>query len=83
MQSNTIFKSLPEALLFTKKNHLVSLFYKKEIPFRRPFQLLLYALLYIRPIAYNCTIFLCFLDVGNIDDHCRGPSIKEKGHLAG
>ena len=29
------------------------------------------------------TIFLCSLDVRNIDDQCRGPSIKEKDHLAG
>ena len=25
-------------------------------------------------IVHNCTIFLCSLDVGNIDDQCRGPS---------
>ena len=31
----------------------------------------------------NCTIFLCSLDVRNIDDQCRGPSIKEKDHLVG
>ena len=30
-----------------------------------------------------CTINLHSQDVGNIDDQCRGPSIKEKGHLAG
>ena len=23
------------------------------------------------------------LDVGNIDDRCRGPSIKEKDHIVG
>ena len=34
-------------------------------------------------IVHNCTIILFSLDVGNIDDQCRGPSIKEKGHLAG
>ena len=34
-------------------------------------------------LAHNCTIFLCSLDVANIDDHCRIPSIKEKYHLAG
>ena len=28
--------------------------------------------------VHNCTIFLCSLDVGNIDDQSRGPSIKEK-----
>ena len=27
-----------------------------------------------------CTIFLCSLNVGNIDDHCRSPSIKEMGN---
>ena len=30
-----------------------------------------------------CTLFLCSLDVGNIDDQRRGPSIKEKDHIAG
>ena len=34
-------------------------------------------------LANNCTILLCSLDVGNIDDQCRGPSVKEKDHLAG
>ena len=34
-------------------------------------------------MGYNCTIFLCSLDVGNIDDQCRGPSIKGKDVLAG
>ena len=34
-------------------------------------------------IVHNCTIFLCSLDVRDIDDQCRGPSTKEKGHLAG
>ena len=33
-------------------------------------------------LAYNCTIFLCSLDVRNIDDQCRGPSIKEKDQPA-
>ena len=33
-------------------------------------------------LAHSCTIFLCPLDVGNIDDWCRCPSIKEKDHLA-
>ena len=28
-------------------------------------------------LVHNCTIFLCSLDVGNIDDQCRGPSIRE------
>ena len=28
--------------------------------------------------VHNRTIFLCSLDVGNIDDQSRGPSIKEK-----
>ena len=32
--------------------------------------------------ANNGTIFLYSQDVGNIDDQCRGPSIKKKGHLA-
>ena len=27
------------------------------------------------------TLFLCSLDDGNIDDQCRGPSIKENDHL--
>ena len=36
-----------------------------------------------RFLLHNCTIFLCSLDVGNIDDQCRVPSIKEKDHLAG
>ena len=26
------------------------------------------------------TTFLCSLNVGNIDDHCRSPSIKEMGN---
>ena len=34
-------------------------------------------------LVHNCTIFLCSLDVRNIDDQCRGPSIKEKDHLVG
>ena len=34
-------------------------------------------------LVHNCTLFLCSLDVGNIDDQCRGPSKKEKDHLAG
>ena len=35
-------------------------------------------------IVHNCTIFLCSLCFGNIDDHdqCRGPSIMEKDYLA-
>ena len=40
----------------------------------------------IHPLVHNCTIFLCSLDVRNIDDisdQCRGPSIKEKDHLVG
>ena len=38
---------------------------------------------YLGIIVQNCTIFLCSLDVGHIDDQCRGPSIKGKDHLAG
>ena len=34
-------------------------------------------------VVHNCTIFLCSLDVRNIDDQCRGPNIKEKDHIAG
>ena len=34
-------------------------------------------------VVHNCTTFLCSLDVGNIDDQCRGPIIKEKDHRAG
>ena len=34
-------------------------------------------------LANSCTIFLCSLDVRNTDDQCRGPSVKEKDHLAG
>ena len=34
-------------------------------------------------LVHNCTIFLCHVDVGNIDDQCRCPGIKEKDHLAG
>ena len=34
-----------------------------------------------RSLVHNCTIFFCSLDVRN--DQCRGPSIKEKDHLAG
>ena len=33
--------------------------------------------------VYICTVYMCSLDVGNIDDQCRGPSVKEKDHLAG
>ena len=33
-------------------------------------------------LVHKRTIFLCSLDVGNIDDQCRGPSIKERYHLA-
>ena len=33
--------------------------------------------------VHNCTIFLYSLDVGNLDDQCRGLIIKEKHHLAG
>ena len=36
-----------------------------------------------RFLLLNCTIFFCSLDIGNIDDQCRGPSIKEKDHLVG
>ena len=36
-----------------------------------------------RFLIHNCTIFLCSLDVGNIDDQFRGPSIKEEDHLVG
>ena len=32
-------------------------------------------------LVHNCTISLCSLDVRNIDDQCKGPSITEKGHL--
>ena len=34
-------------------------------------------------LVHNCTIFLCSLDVRNIDDQCRGPNVKEKDHLVG
>ena len=34
-------------------------------------------------LVHNCTIFLCSLDVRNIDDQCRGPNVKEKDHLDG
>ena len=34
-------------------------------------------------VEHNCTLFLCSLDVRNIGDQCRVPSIKEKDHLAG
>ena len=34
-------------------------------------------------VIHNCTIFLCSLDVRNIDDQCRGPNIKEKIILLG
>ena len=34
-------------------------------------------------VVHNCTIFLLPLDVRNIDDQCKGPSIKEKDHLVG
>ena len=40
-------------------------------------------------VVHNCTIFLCSLDVRNIDvdididDQCRGPSVKEIDHLVG
>ena len=36
-----------------------------------------------RNFLVNCLLFLCSLDVGNIDDQCRGTIIKEKDHLAG
>ena len=29
-------------------------------------------------LVHNFTIFGSYLDVGNIDDQCRGPSVKEK-----
>ena len=32
--------------------------------------------------VHKYTLFLCSLDVGNIDDQCRGSSIKERDHLA-
>ena len=35
------------------------------------------------PLVHNCTIFLCSLDVGNIDDQSRGPSVKERDCLPG
>ena len=28
-------------------------------------------------LVHNCTLFLCSLDVENIDDQCKGSSIKE------
>ena len=34
-------------------------------------------------VEHNCTLFLCSLDVRNIGDQCRVPSIREKDHLAG
>ena len=34
-------------------------------------------------VVHNFTIFLCSLDVRNIDDQSRGPSIKEKDDLVG
>ena len=34
-------------------------------------------------VVHNCTIFLCSLDVRNIDGQCRGPNVKEKDHLDG
>ena len=34
-------------------------------------------------LVHNCTIFLSSLDIGNIDNQYRGPSIKEKDHLVG
>ena len=34
-------------------------------------------------LLHNCTIFMWSLDVGNMDDQCKGPSIKGKDHLAG
>ena len=34
-------------------------------------------------IVHDCNIFRCSLDVGNIDDQCRGPSMMETDHLAG
>ena len=37
----------------------------------------------IHMLIHNCTIFLCSLDVGNIDDQRRGPTLKEKDHRAG
>ena len=33
--------------------------------------------------VHKYTLFLCSLDVGNIDDQCRGPIIMETDHLAG
>ena len=36
-----------------------------------------------RELVHNCTIFFCSVDARNIDDRCRGPSIKEKDHLVG
>ena len=35
------------------------------------------------PAVHECTIFLCSLEIGNIHDQCRRPSIQEKDHLAG
>ena len=32
-------------------------------------------------LIHNWTIFLCSLDIGNVDDQCRGPRIKEIGQL--
>jgi len=47
-----------------------------------------YALLRCKTFSLKiwvCKIFdkfhVCSLDDGNIDDQCRGPSIKEKDHL--
>ena len=36
-------------------------------------------------LVVNCTIFLCYLDVGSKDDQCRcrGLIIREKDRLAG
>ena len=33
--------------------------------------------------VHKYTLFLCSLDVGNIDDQCRGPIIMETDHPAG
>ena len=33
--------------------------------------------------TYNCTIFLCSLDVGNIEEQFRCTGTEEKDHLAG
>ena len=57
-------KISPQVSFYESEIHIESLINTKWLITQKP--------------VHNYTIFLCSLDVGNIDGQSRGPSIKEK-----